>query len=101
MKKLVFIAVLLAAGAAMYALALRVEAKVDDQAEIAALEDHLISSIRKKDLEGVMAVYVPDYSLFVFDVIPPRQYVGASAYREDWKGCSQAPMGRQVSSSPT
>jgi ketosteroid isomerase-like protein len=27
---------------------------------------------------------VPDQSLFVFDVTPPRQYVGAAAYRKDW-----------------
>ena len=23
--------------------------------------------------------------MFVFDVVPPRQYVGAAAYRDDWK----------------
>jgi ketosteroid isomerase-like protein len=86
MKKLVTIAAMLAFGAAIYGLALRAEAKTDDQAEIAALEDHLMSSVRAKDLDGVMSVYVPDQSLFVFDVIPPRQYVGAAAYREDWKG---------------
>lgn len=85
MKKLLITAAVLAFGVAMYA-SLRVEAKTDDKAEIAALEHHLISSIRTKDLDGVMSVYVPDDSLFVFDVIPPRQYVGASAYREDWKG---------------
>ena len=83
MKKLTLMAALLAFGAAMYALA---EAKTADKAEIAALEDHLMSSIRTKDLDGVMSVYVPDDSLFVFDVIPPRQYAGANAYREDWKG---------------
>ncbi len=86
MKKLLIMATLLGFGAATYALAVRVEAKTDDKAEIAALEDHLMSSIRSKDLDGVMSVYVPDESLFVFDVIPPRQYVGSAAYREDWKG---------------
>jgi ketosteroid isomerase-like protein len=86
MKKLVTIVALLAFGAAIYALTLRAEAKTDDQAEIAALEGHLMSSIRAKDLDGVMSIYVPDQSLFVFDVIPPRQYVSAAAYREDWKG---------------
>jgi ketosteroid isomerase-like protein len=86
MKKLVSIAAVLALGAAIYGLTLRAEAKTNDQAEIAALEDHLISSVRAKDLDGLMSVYVPDQSLFVFDVIPPRQYVGAAAYREDWKG---------------
>jgi ketosteroid isomerase-like protein len=27
----------------------------------------------------------PTRSLFVFDVVPPRQYVGARAYRKDWE----------------
>jgi ketosteroid isomerase-like protein len=85
-KKPIIMAALLAAGVALYAVAFRAEAKIDDNAQIAALENHLISSIRAKDLDGVMSVYVPDESLFVFDVIPPRQYVGAAAYREDWKG---------------
>jgi ketosteroid isomerase-like protein len=30
-----------------------------------------------------MKVYAPD--VFVFDLVPPRQYVGAAAYRQDWK----------------
>ena len=86
MKKVLVIAAILIFGVATYMLAIRAEAKTADQAEIAALEDHLISSVRKKDLNGVMSVYVPNESLFVFDVIPPRQYVGADAYRQDWKG---------------
>jgi len=32
-----------------------------------------------------MKAYVDDESLVVFDVIPPRQYVGAKAYRKDWE----------------
>ena len=32
-----------------------------------------------------MKVYVPNESLVVFDVVPPRQYVGANAYRRDWQ----------------
>ena len=39
-----------------------------------------------RDLDGVMAAYVPDDSLFVFDVVPLREYVGYKAYRDDWKG---------------
>ena len=31
-----------------------------------------------------MKSYVPDQSLVVFDVVPPRQYFGADAYRKDW-----------------
>src|SRR5258708_6898766 len=33
-----------------------------------------------------MKIYVADESLLVFDVVPPRQYVGAKAYRKDWEG---------------
>jgi ketosteroid isomerase-like protein len=35
-------------------------------------------------LEARFAVYAPD--VFVYDVTPPRQYVGAAAYRKDWEG---------------
>jgi ketosteroid isomerase-like protein len=38
-----------------------------------------------KDVNGIMAVYLPDETLLVFDVVPPRQYVGAKAYRKDWE----------------
>jgi len=31
-----------------------------------------------------MKFYSPD--VLVFDVLPPREYAGAAAYREDWKG---------------
>jgi ketosteroid isomerase-like protein len=30
-------------------------------------------------------VLYPGEKLFVFDVVPPRQYVGAPAYKDDWK----------------
>jgi ketosteroid isomerase-like protein len=43
-----------------------------------------MSSIKVKDLDGIMSVYIPGDSLFVFDVIPPRQYIGAHAYAADW-----------------
>ena len=39
-----------------------------------------------KDINGIMAYYTPDESLLVFDALPPRQYVGATAYRKDWEG---------------
>ena len=34
-------------------------------------------------MNKIMSCYTPDESLFVFDVIPPRQYVGAKAYRKN------------------
>ena len=61
-------------------------AKADAQSDIRALENQFIAAFKAKDLDAIMKVYVPDQSLFVFDVIPPRQYVGAAAYRKDWQG---------------
>ena len=60
-----------------------VQAKADDVAEIRALEARLVKAVNARDLDGVMAAYMPDDSLFVFDVVPPRQYVGYKAYRDD------------------
>jgi ketosteroid isomerase-like protein len=56
-----------------------------DEAQIRALEDSFAAAVRAKDVDAVMKVYVPDDTLFVFDVTPPRQYVGAAAYRKDWE----------------
>ena len=54
-----------------------------DQAAIQAQYKHFIDAFNKKDPDGVMAVYAPE--VFVFDVVPPRQYVGAAAYKKDWE----------------
>jgi ketosteroid isomerase-like protein len=54
-------------------------------ADIKALEDRFLKAVLAKDVNAIMSNYVPDASLFVFDVPPPRQYVGAAAYRKDWE----------------
>jgi len=59
--------------------------KADAREDIKALEDRFIAAVKAKDLDAIMKVYVPDQTLFVFDVEPPRQYVGAAAYRKDWQ----------------
>ncbi|HEY5088649.1 MAG TPA: nuclear transport factor 2 family protein [Polyangia bacterium] len=56
----------------------------NDDAQIRALEARFAKAVAAKDIGAVMKVYSPH--VFVFDVVPPRQYVGAVAYREDWKG---------------
>jgi ketosteroid isomerase-like protein len=53
--------------------------------EIKALQERLIEAIRVKDYDAIMTCYIPGEKLFVFDVVPPRQYVGAPAYKDDWK----------------
>src|SRR5690349_20568932 len=57
----------------------------DAAADIRALEDRFVAAFKAKDVDGIMKVYAPDQTLVVFDVVPPRQYVGAAAYRKDWQ----------------
>ena len=57
----------------------------DDEAKIRALENQFAAAVNAKDLDTIMEMYVPDETLLVFDVVPPRQYVGAKAYRGDWE----------------
>ncbi len=56
-----------------------------DEAAIRALEAQFSKAFNAKDIDAIMKVYEPDDSLVVFDVVPPRQYVGAKAYRKDWE----------------
>ena len=60
--------------------------RVNDDAEVNASLAHLVAAVSAKDINGIMAYYSPDESLFVFDALPPRQYVGAAAYRKNWEG---------------
>jgi len=60
--------------------------KADNRAAIETLVNQFAAAVRAKDLDAIMKVYTPGPDLLVFDVIPPRQYVGADAYRKDWKG---------------
>ena len=61
------------------------DTRAKDLADIRALEDRFMAAFKAKDVNTIMAVYVPDESLVVFDAIPPRQYNGAQAYRKDWE----------------
>lgn len=83
-----FLVVRFLAGAILMtlsSLALSPAANADARADIKALEDRFVAAFKAKDIDAIMKVYVPDQTLFVFDVVPPRQYVGAAAYRKDWQ----------------
>jgi uncharacterized protein (TIGR02246 family) len=60
-------------------------ARADARADIKALEDRFVAAFKAKDVDAIMKVYAPGQTLVVFDVVPPRQYVGAAAYRKDWQ----------------
>ena len=57
----------------------------DARADIRALEDRFVAAFKAKDVDAIMKMYPPGQTLVVFDVVPPRQYVGAAAYRKDWQ----------------
>ena len=58
-------------------------AQSSDEASIRALEMRFAAAVGAKDVGAVMKTYAPD--VFVFDLVPPRQYVGAAAYGKDWQ----------------
>jgi ketosteroid isomerase-like protein len=68
------------------ALCATAQASPADDEQIKALESRFAAAFIAKDVDAIMKAYVPDNSLVVFDVVPPRQYVGADAYRKDFEG---------------
>lgn len=70
---------------AIMTLAVPVRADTAGEQEIRNLEANFAEAVSTKNIDDIMRVYVPDQFLFVFDVVPPRQYVGADAYRKDWQ----------------
>ena len=66
-------------------VALHADAQSNDEKAIRALNQRFTAAVKAKDVNMIMSVYIPDESLFAFDAIPPRQYVGAKAYRKDFE----------------
>lgn len=64
-----------------------------DKAAIEALEARFAAAFDAKDVNAIMRVYEPGPDLFVFDVTPPRQHVGSTDYRADWKDTFKATRG--------
>jgi uncharacterized protein (TIGR02246 family) len=77
------VAAMLAVGASLASASALAQPKTDEAA-IRALEAKFAAAVSAKSVDAIMKVYAPD--VFVFDVTPPRQYVGAKAYRQDWTG---------------
>jgi len=83
-------ALCLATLAATNAVAADRPAANADKAAIQALEDTYNEGFNSKDVDKVMSVYVPGKQLFVFDVVPPREYRGWEAYKKDFEGLFSA-----------
>ena len=59
--------------------------QLDSTAAINASLERLVAGVSAKDIDGIMAYYIPDESLLVFDALLPRQYIGAAAHRNNWE----------------
>src|SRR5215469_9398290 len=66
-------------------VALTMTAFADPTADIKALGDRFVAAFKAKDVDAIMKVYGPDQTLVIFDVVPPRQYIGAAAYCKNWQ----------------
>ena len=86
MKNIAGISIAIAAALTICCGATLARADAADEAEIKALEARFVKALEAKDVDAIMANYVPGNSLIVFDVLPPRQYVGSDAYKKDWQG---------------
>jgi uncharacterized protein (TIGR02246 family) len=73
----------LLAGAALASPALAATAS-PDEAQIQTLEKGFAAAVQAKDTAKIMSFYATE-GLFVFDLVPPRQYVGQAAYKKDWE----------------
>ena len=85
MKKRALLLGMLLIGMIFSSVALRADAQSHDEKAIRALNQRFSAAVKAKDINKIMSVYVPDERLFVFDAVPPRQYVGAKAYRKDFE----------------
>lgn len=87
MKKALLYLIIAAAVTAGGLVAGRAGAQsADDTAQIKTLYQQFGTAFRHKDVNAMMALYVHDNTLFVFDVTTPREHVGWESYRDDWKG---------------
>jgi ketosteroid isomerase-like protein len=84
LKRALMIGSTVAIAIVIAASAIRGTVRTSDTAEIKALEQQLIDGMKAKDAKRIMSCYSDD--VFAYDVVPPRQYVGAAAFQKPWQG---------------
>ncbi len=60
-------------------------AKSSDEAQIRALEQSFSDAVKDRNVDKIMEVFQPGEKLVVFDLVPPREYVGWDVYKNDWQ----------------
>ena len=71
-------------GILLSCTSLRSDQSATDEQAIRAMYDRYSAAVQAKDLDTIMSFYLPGESLVAFDAFPPRQYLGAAAYRKDY-----------------
>jgi uncharacterized protein (TIGR02246 family) len=66
---------------------------VTDKEKIETLYQAYVKAFKAKDVNAIMTFYEPN-ELFVFDVMPPREYASWAAYKKDWEGLFTSNPGR-------
>jgi len=56
---------------------------ITDEDALRQLEQKFADAFIAKDIDAIMALYNP--YVLVYDVVPPRQYLGLANYRKDWE----------------
>ncbi len=72
--------------------------KATDEAQIRALIDDRVNTVRAKDVDGAMANVAAD--IVSFDVVNPLRYIGSDSSRkraEEWFASFQGPIGFEIS----
>jgi ketosteroid isomerase-like protein len=59
-------------------------AHADAASEIRAAQLSIATGAEARNLDAIMSNYLDSEKLFVFDVYPPRAYLGYDAFRKDW-----------------
>ena len=65
-----------------------------EHSEIRALIERWVSSVRRRDLEGITATYAPD--VVAFDAIGPLRFTCRASYREHWQRCQEQVRGEPL-----
>ena len=80
MKALSRNAGILATGAMLWCLLGQTPADADGAAEIRAIQLSIASAAEARNLDAIMSHYLAGDKLFVFDMYPPRAYLGGMRF---------------------
>jgi len=82
MKQLALVCGTILIGALICGSSIHADVKSSSKEEIETLEKGLIDAGNRSKVDEIMSYYDPSDKLLVFDIVPPREYRGAAAWRK-------------------